>query len=36
MRQVIHAAAADQPDRFEDLARRDLVQRAGLVFRAVL
>jgi hypothetical protein len=35
VRQVIDPSLADQADRFEDLGRRDLVQRAGLVVRAV-
>jgi hypothetical protein len=35
VRQVVHLAVADEPDRLEDLGRGDLVERARLVVRAV-
>jgi hypothetical protein len=35
MRQVIHLALADQADRFENLRRLDLVQRACLIVGAI-
>jgi len=35
VREVIDPSLVDQADRFENLGRRDLVQRADLVVRAV-
>jgi hypothetical protein len=36
MRQVIDLSLANQADRFKNLGRRDLVQRAGLVVGTIL